>query len=103
MIVAEQLDFEAALNARDLVLRQVDENADDWAKSVIDRAIREVAARGVPFSANDVRPLLPDVRAALVGARFMAAAKSGVIRKVGYVPSSDRGTHGHHIAQWVRA
>jgi hypothetical protein len=39
----------------------------------------------------------------LVGARFNAAAKAGVIVHVGYEKSSKANTHAHPIAQWRAA
>lgn len=95
------LDGEAL---RDEALAQVEEASDDWSRSVIDQAITATALQGRPFSANDVRPLLPPgIRPALVGARFLAASKRGQIRKVGWVASTDPGTHAHPVAQWVAA
>ena len=89
---------------RDEGVARVEAAADDGQRSVIDHALAAVAARGVAFSANDVRPLLPPgIRPALIGARFLAASKRGQIRKVGWVASTDPGTHAHPVAQWVAA
>lgn len=97
---AEQLELGQAL--RDEGIALAEQASDDWERAVIDQAIREVAARGRAFSANDVRPLLPPgVRPALVGARFMAASRRKDIRKVSWVASDDPGTHAHPIALWV--
>ncbi len=75
---------------------------DDWDTSVIDKAIRAVAARGKRFSANDVRNLLPEVKASLIGLRFRSLIATKEIRKTNeYVPSSDKRTHGHRIAVYV--
>lgn len=86
---------------RDRALADVEGDADAQDRAVIDQAIRAVAARGRPFSANDVRHLLPVVRTSLIGARFLAAAKAGVITRIGYVVSTDPGTHARPIAQWA--
>lgn len=80
-----------------------DADRDGWDRKVIDQAIHAFAAQGRPFSANDLRELLPDVRQPLIGARFLAAANRGVIRRVGYTPSTQKSTHAHPIAVWVRA
>lgn len=72
-------------------------------RSRIDAAIRQVAARGGVWSANDVRVLVPDVSGPLMGARFNAAAKAGLITRVGYEPSTKGSTHGHPVAQWRAA
>lgn len=88
---------------RDQGVAQVEEASDDWARATIDQALEHVAkTKPDGFSANDVRPLLPPgIRPALVGARFLAASKRGLIRKVGFVASSDPGTHAHPIALWT--
>lgn len=97
-----QLELGQAL--RDEGIARVEAAAADWERAVIDRIIREVAARGRPFSANDCRPLLPPgVRPALIGARFLAASKRRQIRKLGWVPSTDPGTHAHPVALWESA
>jgi hypothetical protein len=75
-------------------------SAGEWDSAVIDQAIRFFAASGRRFSANEVRPLLPEVRRAAIGVRFMAASRRGVIRRVGSTPSTDPGTHAHRIAVW---
>lgn len=98
----EPTTLDEALKARDEGIAQVEAAADDQDRAVIDQAIREVAARGVRFSANDVRPLLPAVRPALIGARFLAAANRKEIRRVGYVKSTDPKTHAHPIAEWIK-
>lgn len=96
----EQLELGQAL--RDEGIARVTEASDQWERDVIDQAISAMVERGRPFSANDVRPLLPPgVRPALVGARFRTAALHRKIRRVGYVPSTDPGTHAHPIALWI--
>jgi len=70
----------------------------------IDAAIRKVAARGVEFSANDVRPLIADAHGPLVGARFNALARAGIIRDTGVrVKSTQAATHAHEVRVWVGA
>jgi len=96
-----QMSLDDALTARDEALAQVEVDADAQDRLVIDQAIRAVANYGHPFSANDVRPLLPLVRTSLVGARFMAASKAGLIRRTGWVTSTDPGTHARPIGLWV--
>lgn len=80
-----------------------DADRDGWDTKVIDQAIRALIDTGRPFSANDLRQLLPDVRQPLIGARVRAAGTRGDTRRVGYVPSTLESTHGHPIAVWVRA
>lgn len=71
-------------------------------KARIDAAILEVARRGSVFSANEVRPLLPEslTEGGVMGGRFGALSKAGDIVHVGYVPSSKSNTHGHDIKTW---
>ena len=98
-----QLDLlEAARTARDDSINQVEAHVDDWQRDAIDELIRLFAWRGIQFSANDIRPLLPDgIRPALVGARFLNASRTKQIRKVGYTPSTDKATHAHVVALWL--
>ncbi|PRX90682.1 hypothetical protein [Allonocardiopsis opalescens] len=97
-------DLAAARAARDAgIALAEDADTDGWDSAVIDQAIRERVERGEPFSANDIRDRLPDVRSALMGARFMAARKRGLIVRIGYVPSTDRRTHAHPITLWQGA
>lgn len=70
--------------------------------AAIDTAIAAYAATGDPFSANDLRHVLPeDLPSSLFGARFMAASKQRLIRKAGYVPSTKESTHAHEIRIWI--
>jgi hypothetical protein len=101
---ADQLTL--AFAARDRGIQQVTDTSDNHDINVVDQAIRAVASRGSVFTANDVRPLLPALRSNnLIGARFQALKKAGVIRRVKgqYVPSTEPGTHGHPIAVWEKA
>ena len=67
----------------------------------LDRLIARFAASGGVFSANDVRPHLPEgIRPNAIGGRFRRAAGRGLIRHVDWEASSDPRTHGHHIKLW---
>ena len=68
-------------------------------RAAVDAAIRQLAATGRPFSANDARTL-HGVRGGVVGAAFTAARKAGLIAPCGDETSSDPGTHGHRVYQW---
>ena len=72
--------------------------ADEWDRRVIRQAIDTYAATGEPFSSNDLRPLLPEVRKALISRGFITAQRAGVVRKVGFTPSTLESTHGAHVA-----
>lgn len=80
-----------------------DADTTGWEKSLIDQAIAAFAATGEPFSINDFRDLMPDVRPALMGARFYAASVRGEIRRVGLTPSTKKNTHSKDVAVWIRA
>ena len=75
-----------------------DERSDAIDKAVIDAVIEHHASVGVPFSANSMRDDLPAVRMALVSRRLIAAQHRGLIRKVGYTPSTLASTHGAVVA-----
>lgn len=92
----------AARLARDLAINLTD-NADTsgWDRKVIDQAIDAFARTGRPFSSNDIRPLLPEVRSSLIGARFMAASVQGRIRRIGLEPSTKKNTHAKDVSRWV--
>lgn len=66
--------------------------ADEWDRKVIDQAIKAFARQGRPFSVNDFRDLLPEVRVALISRRLIAAQKAGWVRRVGFTPSTLRST-----------
>lgn len=95
----------AAVAERDAALEHVtaaDERKGGWETRLIDQAIAAFADYGRPFSANDLRELLPEVNPALMGARFGAAATTGLIRSAGLVPSTKKNTHAKRICLWVR-
>lgn len=105
---AEHLARQAALNEgralREQGVQRVEQSSGEWDRKVVDQAIKACAAKGRPFSANDCRELLPPgIRRNLIGARFLAASRAGVIRRVGDVASSDAGTHAHRIGLWEAA
>jgi hypothetical protein len=80
-----------------------DADRSGWNKALIDQAIDALALTRQPFSANDVRVLLPDdLPGPLFGARFQHAANNrGVIRFHGWTSSSKKNTHAHPIKVWI--
>lgn len=76
--------------------------SDDW-KDRWDAAIVALAAMGEEFCADDVREIAgpPTDHPNACGARFQAAARSGLIRPVGYRKSARDVLHAHPIALWV--
>jgi hypothetical protein len=94
-----------AAELRDQGMAQVERRAGKWEREVIDIALSEVidiAMRtGSTFTANDVRPRLPEeVNRALIGARFQSAAKAGKLVRVGYERSTDPRTRSAVVAVW---
>lgn len=71
-------------------------------RAKVEAAIRQLASRGVPFSANDARAI-HGVKGGVVGATFTALKNEGVIRTCGDETSTDEGTHGHRIFKWIGA
>lgn len=70
-------------------------------KASIDAAIRRWAAKGVEFSANDLRDEFPGVSGPVVGGRFTVAANANVIVDTNkMVRSTLPSTHGHKITVW---
>jgi hypothetical protein len=63
------------------------------------RVIRDAARVRPVFSANDCRPAMEyaQVPGPVVGAAFARAVKLGYIEFESFLPSTDPGTHGHHI------
>lgn len=89
---------------RDTGVAAATQAAGDADVAAIDLLIARAAATGRPFSANDLRDHLPPgVRPAAVGARFAHWRRRGLITAIGYVPSTDPGTHAHPVRQWQGA
>lgn len=94
-----------AIAARDAGMAQAEEAASEWDIRLLDQAIAWFAQTGLPFSANDIRPLLPaDFNGrGLMGARFSAAYSRREIRPITDRPSNKPNTHNKRIAIWVAA
>lgn len=73
---------------------------DDW-PSRADRAIEYLATTGRDFDAESIRDLCGDPgRPNLLGARILAAARKGIIRRVGFRPATRPEAHARHVAVW---
>lgn len=100
-----QMSLEDALRARDDGMRTAIYATDVQWTAAFDAAIARWAARGEPFTSDEpiaeVGPPIGSPNA--VGARMNAAARAGVIRKVGYRPSSRPSRQGGVVAVWVGA
>lgn len=95
--------------AKQLGMATADAHADpDW-RAAVDAAIEQLAseldADGAPrrFTAEDVRAIAgdPPDHANAMGARFNAAARRGLIRRVDYRKAERASLHRHPIAVWV--
>ncbi len=95
LITAARAERDAGIAAAE------DADLTGWDRKLIDQAIEVFATDGLPFSSNTLRPLLPDVRPALMGARFLWAANQGRIRRIGFEPSTKRNTHTKPVALWI--
>jgi hypothetical protein len=97
-------DCEQGQARKHRLLAAVNDAAPADVKAEIDAVILQLASTGQPFSANDCRPRFPDVKGAVIGGRFNALGKAGLIRKTGdRVPSSLGNTNGHEIHVWSAA
>ena len=96
--------IQECIAARDEGMRLAQEaDRSGWNSRLIDQAIDVLAATGEPFSANDLRVLLPiDIPGGLFGNRFTHAYKNrGVIRWVGTEESNKKNTHLKPIGRWI--
>lgn len=75
--------------------------SDEWDNRVIRQCIEAFALQGRPFSANDMRPLLPEVRKCLISRRLIDAQKDGLIRYGGVTPSSLKSTKSARVNVYV--
>ena len=71
----------------------------------VEAAIRWLAEDGQEFNSDDVRAMAGDpprgVHVNLVGALFVAAATSGLIKPVGFTHSTRLIGHGNWVRSWV--
>ncbi len=89
---------------RDEGIARANANTDTWWASVFDAAVGYFASTGIPFTADDVRELIPTPNHPnRTGARFHAANQAGVIRPVGFALSRSRSRHAGVLRLWVGA
>ena len=87
---------------RDAGIEQATNAADPRLILAVDAVIAQFNATGEPWSANDIRDLLPVVAGPLVGARVRAASlrKPREMEAVGWTRSSLRSTHAKPLVRW---
>lgn len=101
-LTAKQDGIREGLRRRDETLDALSEDERNaWDRSLIDKAIEEMIRREQPFSANEIRELLPEVHQPLIGARVRAYSYRKHIARVGSVPSSLPSTKGHYIGWYI--
>ncbi len=71
-------------------------------RAAADEAIAGLAEAGRAFTAADVRAVVGDPPGHFnaMGSRFLAAARAGVIERVGYERSARPSLHAHPVAVW---
>lgn len=92
-----------ARQQRDAGASLADDNAGPWWRSTADQAIAAMAAIGRPFTADDLVDStgLPEaVSPRAMGARFLTAARRGVIEPVGYTRSRRRSARCAAVRVW---
>lgn len=98
-------DAPAAQAAAERGMEQAERNADaDW-RWAMEQAIRQLAASGRHFSADDARRIAGDppigTHPNSAGAVFNRMARQGVIRMVGYTRSARVVGRGNTVREWV--
>lgn len=99
-----QMDLVEAIHQRELGMERALDTKSEYRTSV-EAAIKILAIAGREFSSDDVRELVGDpphnVSTNTTGALFSAAAKAGIIRKVGYDISKRVVGHGNLVRLWI--
>lgn len=88
-------------DARDEALAAAEAANRDAMRAAL-RIIRETALSQPVFNSNATRPRmkLAQIPGQVIGAAYRQALKDRVIRRIGYVPSTDPGTHAHPVAEY---
>jgi hypothetical protein len=103
--VARDDETTEAKLSRDVGAALADEAETTAWRVAVDAAIAQLAERAGTFTAEDVRQIAgdPPSHPNAMGARFMAASRRGLIRRVGFREAQRVTLHGHPIALWVGA
>lgn len=84
---------------RDLGVAAVDRNTDSTWKLNADDTIRAMSLSGYEFTAEDIREFAGDPPTPnAMGARFLAASRSGLIKKIGYRNARRPDAHARALA-----
>ena len=100
--VQPTLDIDGAAR-RDAGMAAAEHGAEVIAKRLVAAAIEQRARDGWPFTSDQIHEDVPTAGGwpNMIGARFNAAARAGIITKVGYRPSDRPSRHRAVIAVWV--
>ena len=98
------LDLSAARTARDDGIASVEANSHEEWVGAVDKVIEMLAAGGREFTSDSIRNIVaahgePHHPNAW-GARFAAAARRGLIHRVGYRQSARPAGHARAVAVW---
>lgn len=106
-MIAEQLDLVEAIRRREQGMAAVEAHSDAEYRYRLIGAIEVLAASGREFTADEARRIAGDppetTHPNIAGALFNAAAKTGIIRMVGYGTSERPRGHGNTVRIWVGA
>jgi hypothetical protein len=75
-------------------------NVTDWDEAILNQAIDAIGGDGRPFSANDLRAVLPELAQGAAGLFFHSLVRRRTPRQVmvvGEEPSTAKSTHGKPI------
>ena len=91
------------MELRDAGVESVTEHAPGEWRSAADRVIVQLANAREPFTAEDVRRVVgdPPNHPNAMGARFLEAARAGLIRQVGRVQPARPSRHASTFGAWI--
>jgi hypothetical protein len=101
-LVTSTVGYVDGAHLRDAGVSRIDSapDVDAW-RFFADRAIEKLAAAGEPFDAEDVRELAGDPpHGNAMGARFLRAAKRGLITRAGFRQARRPSSHAHVNPTW---
>lgn len=104
---SRQLDILAAIDTadegrrrRDDGMRTAEHTSDVRVRAALETVIRDLAATGQEFTADQVRQQVDPASPQLLGAAFSRAARDGIIVCVGATTSASPSRHGGLLRVW---
>lgn len=87
--------------ARDAGIRAaLDHRGASWDRATIDQTVKHLASTGWVWTVDDLRELLPTVAGSPLGARILAAAKTGLIERTGSTTTRHPEGHARRVSTW---